>query len=265
VLLAAASYGLFAQETPRPSFQIASVKLNTDNPPNRMQRPLPGGRWSARNANLQMIILTAYGIQPYQLSGGPSWMESDGFDIEAKADGNASNAQMLLMLQSLLADRFKLAVHRETRELPVYDLTAAKGAFHPPPPKQGGCETLDPTAPPHPGPMPCGMIRTGFSGFLDGYNVEMSKVVYSLASVMGRPVIDRTGFTGTLDLHLKFTPDTSTQGLPGGALGAAPADPDSARPNVFEALQEQLGLKLTSSKGPVEVLIIDHVARPTAN
>ncbi len=265
VLLAAASYGLFAQSTPRPEFQAASIKLNTENPPNRMQRPFPGGRWSSRNAHLQMIILTAYGIQPYQLIGGPNWMTSDGFDIEAKADGEASTAQMLLMLQSLLADRFKLAVHRETREQPVYSLTAAKGTFNPPPPKEGGCAPLDPTAPPQPGPMPCGMVRTGLSGFLDGYNIEISKVVYSLASVLGRPVLDHTGFTGTLDLHLKFTPDAATQGLPGGALGAPPADPDPSRPNIFEAVQEQLGLKLTSSKGPVEVLIIDHVERPTAN
>lgn len=265
VLLAAASYGVFAQDVPRPSFQVASIKPNTTNPPNRMQRPLPGGRWSSRNATLQMMILTAYGIQPYQLIGGPNWMEADGFDIEAKADGEASTSQILLMLQSLLADRFKLAMHRETREQPVYNLTAAKGAFNPPAPKQGGCEPLDPTAPPHPGPMPCGMIRTGFSGFLDGYNVEISKVVYSLASVMGRPVIDHTGFTGALDLHLKFTPDATTPGLPGGALGVPPADPDPSRPNIFDALQEQLGLKLTSSKGPVEVLIIDHVERPTAN
>jgi uncharacterized protein (TIGR03435 family) len=265
VLLAAASYGLFGQTTPRPQFQAASVKLNTENPPNRMQRPLPGGRWSSRNANLEMLILTAYGIQTYQLIGGPNWMESDGFDIEAKADGEASTSQILLMLQSLLADRFNLAVHRETREQPVYTLTGANGAFNPPPPKGGGCEPLDPSAPPHPGPMPCGMVRTGLSGFLDGYNLEMSKVVYSLASVTGRPVIDRTGFTGTIDLHLKFTPDATTQGLPGGALGAAPPDPDPSRPTLFAALEEQLGLKLTSSKGPVEVLVIDHVERPTAN
>jgi uncharacterized protein (TIGR03435 family) len=264
-LLAAATYGLFAQSTPRPEFQAASVKLNTTNPPNRMQRPLPGGRWSSRNAHLQMIILTAYGIQPYQLIGGPNWMESDGFDIEAKADGEASTSQILLMLQSLLADRFKLAVHRETREQPVYNLTAAKGTFNPPPPKEGGCEPLDPTAPPHPGAIPCGMIRMGFSGFLDGYKVQVSDVVKSLASVMGRPVIDHSGFTGRLDLHLKFTPDATTQGLPGGAVGAPPADPDPSRPNIFEALQEQLGLKLTSSKGPVEVIVIDHVERPTGN
>ena len=264
VVLAAASYAVFAQSAPRPEFQAASVKLNTTNPPNRMQRPLPGGRWTSRNVNLQMLILTSYEIQPYQLIGGPNWMESDGFDIEAKADGDASTAQLLLMLQSLLADRFKLAVHRETRELPVYGLTSARGSFQPPPPKEGACQPIDPTVPPHPG-IPCGMVLTGFSGSLDGNKILMSNLVKSLAGVMGRPVIDQTGFAGSVDLHLKFTPDTSTPGLPGGSLGAAPADPDPSRPNIFEAVQEQLGLKLTAARGPVEVMIIDHVERPTAN
>jgi uncharacterized protein (TIGR03435 family) len=265
VLLAAATFTVFAQETPRPSFQVASVKLNTDNPPNRMQRPMPGGRWSARNANLQMMILTAYGIQKYQLIGGPSWMESDGYDIEAKADGNASNAQLLLMLQSLLADRFKLSVHRETKELPIYNLAGAKGAFNPPPAKEDGCEPMNPGTPLRAGVMPCGFPRIGMSGFVDAAKITTAQLVATLAMVVGRPVIDQTGFTGTFDLHLKFTPDQATQGLPGGALSATPPDPDPSRPNIFEALQEQAGLKLTSSKGPVEVLVIDHVERPTAN
>jgi uncharacterized protein (TIGR03435 family) len=266
VLLAAAAFGVYAQETPLPKFQVASVKLNTDNPPNRMQRPLPGGRWSARNANLQMMILTAYGIQKYQLMGGPPWMESDGYDIEAKADGEASNAQILLMLQSLLADRFKLTVHRETKELPTYSLSGAKGAFNPPPADEKGCAPMIPGAPPQPGTMPCGFPRVGMSGSLDAAKVTMAQLVSTLAMVVGRPVVDQTGFKGMFDLHLKFTPDQTTQGLPGGAVGAAPAtEPDPTRPNIFAALQEQVGLKLTSSKGPVEVLVIDHVERPTAN
>jgi uncharacterized protein (TIGR03435 family) len=241
------------------------VKLNTDNPPNRMQRPLPGGRWTARNVNLQMMILTAYGIQRYQLIGGPAWLESDGYDIEAKAEGEASNAQMLLMLQSLLADRFKLAVHRETKELPTYNLSGAKGPFNPPPPDEKGCAPMVPGAPMQPGTMPCGFPRIGMSGMIDAAKVGMPQMVGTLAAVVGRPVIDQTGFMGTFDVHLKFTPDTNTQGLPGGALGAAPPAPDPSRPDIFSALQEQLGLKLTSSKGPVEVLVIEHAERPSAN
>jgi uncharacterized protein (TIGR03435 family) len=265
VLLAAASYGVFAQNEPRPAFQAASVKPNTDNPPNRMIHPLPGGRLTARNANLLMLLVNAYGVQRYQVIGGPAWLETDGFDIEAKPEGEASVAQVALMLQSLLADRFKLALHRDTHQLPVYDLAAAKSNFNPPVPKEGGCASLDSASPPTPGSIPCGMVRIGFSGIMDGASVIMANFVKSLAGVLGSPVIDRTGFTAAFDIHLKFTPDTSTQGLPGGALGATPPEPDPTRPNIFDALQEQLGLKLTSSKGPVEVLVIDHVERPTAN
>jgi uncharacterized protein (TIGR03435 family) len=264
VLLAATAYGLFAQDT-APVFQAASVKPNTTNPPNHMFRPLPGGRITARNATLQMLILTAYGVQPYQLSGGPVWMETDGFDIEASPDHEAGVKEALLMVQSLLADRFKLALHRETRQLPVYDLTAAKGSFNPPAPKQGGCASLDSGSPPPPGSIPCGMVRMGFSGVLNGNSVQMGNFVKALATVMGRPVIDRTSFTGALDIDMTFTPDSNTQGLPGGALGAAPPVPDPSRPSIFDVLQEQFGLKLISSKGPVEVLVIDHVERPTAN
>jgi uncharacterized protein (TIGR03435 family) len=263
-LLAAASYGVFAQETPRPSFEAASVKLSTDNPPNRMQRPLPGGRWSAKNATLAMMIVTAYKVQRYQLVAGPSWMESDGFDIEATAGSDSKTPQLLLMLQSLLADRFKLAMHRATRELPVYHLAAAKGSFNPPPPDPG-CVQSDPAAPAARGGVPCGNLRIGMSGSVDGSKVPMQQLVPTLAAIVGRPVIDGTGFTGMFDVHLKFTPDQATQGLPGGSLNAAPPDPDPTRPNIFAALEEQLGLRLTSSKGPVEVLVIDHVERPAAN
>ena len=265
VLLAAATYGAFAQDAPRPSFQVASVKLNTENPPNRMLRPMPGGRLTARNASLEQLILVAYSVQRYQLIGGPSWMGTDGFDIEAKGEGEPNSAQMLQMLQSLLADRFKLSLHRETKELPVYNLTGARGAFNPPAPQESGCVPLDPTGPPQRGSLPCGMPRIGMSGVIDAAKVSTAQLVMTLATVLGRPVIDQTGFKGVFDVHLKFTPDQGTQGLPGGALGAPPADIDPSRPNVFGALQEQLGLKLTSSKGPVEVLVIDHVERPTAN
>jgi len=265
VLLAAAAFGLYGQETPRPSFQVASVKLNTENPPNRILRPMPGGRLTARNASLQQLIVVAYRVQKYQLIGGPSWMETDGFDIEAKGDGDANPNQTIQMLQSLLGDRFKLALHRETRQLPVYDAIGAKGAFHPPAPEENGCVPMDPTGPPPRGALPCGVPRIGMSGVIDAAKATMPQLVMTLAMVLGRPVIDQTGFKGTFDVHLKFAPDGNTQGLPGGALGAAPPDPDPSMPNIFGALQEQLGLKLTSSKGPVEVLVIDHVERPTAN
>jgi uncharacterized protein (TIGR03435 family) len=264
ILLAAAAFGLYAQEAPRPSFQVASVKPNTDNPPNRSQHPLPGGRWSAKNATLAMMIVTSYKVQRYQLVGGPSWIESDGFDIEATADPDAKAPQLLLMMQSLLADRFKLTMHRENKELPVYNLSGARGTFNPPPP-DSGCVPPDPAAPPAPGATPCGNMRIGMSGSVDGASVPMGQLVATLAAILGHPVIDKTSYTGMFDVHLKFTPDQLTQGLPGGSVGADLPDPDPTRPDFLTAVQEQVGLKLTSSKGPVEVLVIDHVERPTAN
>jgi uncharacterized protein (TIGR03435 family) len=167
------------------------------------------------------------------------------------------------MLQSLLADRFKLTLHRESRELPIYNLVGAKGSFNPPAPDP--CPEPDTAVPAARGGVPCHNLRIGMSGSVDGTNAPMPQLVATLAAIVGRPVIDQTGFTGTLDVHLKFAPDQLTQGLPGGAVNAAPPDPDPARPDIFSALQEQLGLKLTSSKGPVEVLVIDRVERPTAN
>jgi uncharacterized protein (TIGR03435 family) len=265
VLLAAAAYGVFAQSTPRPEFQVASVKPNTANPQRHMVRSQPGGRLITENAYLLQLILAAYDVQPYQVVGGPSWLNTDGYDIEAKPEGQASQAQMWLMVQSLLADRFKLALHRDTRELPVYTLTAAKGSFSPPAPKEGGCVRAEPGSPPQPGSIPCGFARIGMSGQIDSGKARMAEFVRGLAGIVGRPVIDRTGFTGEFDVHLTFTPDENTPGLPGGTLSAAPPAPDPTRPSIFDALQEQLGLKLSASKGPVEVLVIDHVERPTAN
>ena len=267
VLLIAVAWGLFAQSEPRPTFQVASVKLNTANPQHKIVRPQSGGRLMAENAPLLMLIQNAYGVQAYQVVGGPGWINTDGYDIEAKPDGETSTAQMWLMLQSLLAERFKLAVHRETREQPVYTVTSAKGRFNPPAPKDDGCVISQPGAPPQPGTFPCGRVGINMapSGLqMGGRKALMAEVVRTLAMVMGRPVVDQTGFTGEFDLNLSFAPDESTQGLPGAGPGAFPPS-DPSKPNIFAALEEQTGLKLTSSKGPVEVLVIDHVERPSAN
>ena len=228
------------------------------------------------NAPLMMLIQNAYAVQASQVVGGPAWINSEGYDIEAKPEGNTDRPQMWLMLQSLLSDRFKLALHRETREFPVYALTMTKGGLKPPPPNAGSCVTIDPSAPPRPGAplgFPCGRVGVmgSPSGLLQmqGGKVPMPELVRVLAMVMGRPVVDRTGVTGEFDVHLEFSPDETTMGLPGaggpGDPGGPPLATDPGRPNIFAALQEQLGLKLSSAKGPVEVLVIDHVERPTAN
>ncbi len=277
ILLVVAALGMFGQQAARPEFQVASIKPNTAVGARGMGvRALPGGRLTTLNAPLMMLIQNAYTVQASQVVGGPSWINSEGYDIEAKPEGNTDREHMWLMLQSLLADRFKLALHRETKELPIYTLTVTKGGLKPPPPNAGTCATFDPAAPPRPGAplgFPCGKvgIMGSPSGLLQmqGGKVLMPELVRILGMVMGRQVSDRTGVTGEFEVHLEFTPDESTMGLPGSGgkddPGGPPLATDPARPNIFAALQEQLGLKLTPAKGPVDVLVIDHVERPTAN
>ena len=226
--------------------------------------PFTGDRFVVHQATPLDLITTAYHVGADAVTGGPPGLEFDHYDIVASTPPGTTDKDTAAMLQSLLADRFKLALHRETRELPVYNLVAAKGAFNPPPPDPA-CAEPDTAVPAARGAMPCRNLRIGMSGSVDGGNAPMSQLVATLAAIVGRPVIDQTGFTGTLDVHLKFAPDQSTQGLPGGAISVASPEPDPSRPDILSALQEQLGLRLTSSKGPVEVLVIDHVERPTAN
>ncbi len=276
--LLALAVSVSAQSAP-PSFQVASIKANNEHPPRRIARPLPAG-YTAENASLKMLITNAYSLQSFQLIGGPAWMEADGYDITAKSDTAIDRATALQMLQVLLAERFALKVHRETKELPVYELTIAKGGPKLPPSKEGSCIAAPanggPMPPPGPGQPPalrCGNALIGFSGTVAGGKLKMADLVRTLANIMGRPVVDHTGFTDEFDLKLSFSPDQATEGMampvgmatpPGVAPGSMPPS-DSDRPSIFAALQEQLGLKLSSAKGPVEVLVVDHVERPSAN
>jgi uncharacterized protein (TIGR03435 family) len=276
ILLVIAAYGVFGQQAARPEFQVASVKPNTATVHRGMMvLPQPGGRFTAENAPLLLIMQNAYAVQAFQIVGGPSWINSERYDIEAKPEGEVDRKQMWLMLQTLLADRFKLALHRETRELPLYTLSVTRSPKLIPP-KDGGCVALASDAPPPPpGPGqagPCGRVVIAMSPAglkMEGSKVPMSELVRVLAVVMGRPVLDKTEFTAEFEVHLEFTPDESTMGLPGARGPRDPGGPaiatDPDRPTVFAALQEQLGLKLSPAKGPVEVLVIDHVERPTAN
>jgi len=276
IVLLAAAYGLFGQTPERPAFQAASIKPNTEaHPFGRLVRPQPGGRLTSQNAPLLMLIQNAYSVQAFQVVGGPDWVNTAGYDIEAKPEVNTDRAPMWLMLQTLLADRFKLALHRETRELPLYALTVGKNGFKPPAPKEGLCISLPPDAPPPPpgSQAQCGFVRINMSPAaglkMEGGKVKTAELIRMLAAAMGRPVLDRTGFTGEFDVQLSFTPDESTMGLPGARgprdVGGPQLATDPDRPTLIAALQEQLGLKLVTAKGPVEVLVIDHVERPTEN
>ncbi len=226
----------------------------------------------------QQMISIAYGVERFQISGGPSWLPSERFDIEAKMDAATSDALKKLsqdqrvlaqqqMLQALLADRFQLKVHRETKELTMYTLVIAKGG-----PKLQEAKPGDtyPNAPPfpdgtHPG---AGSMRGSvLSGEVTAQAVPIARLAHDLMLMLGHPVSDETELKGVYDFKLQFTPDDRLQppsGLaPNERLPVPPADSNS--PSLFDALQEQLGLKLESGKGPVEVIVIDHAERPSAN
>ena len=270
-----AAISLSGQTQPRPKFEVASVKPSSEQ---RFMavRPLRGGRLAA-TATVRMHIINAFGLAPYQVVGGPAWIDSDRYAIDAKAEkSDASRADLMLMLQSLLEDRFQLRSHRETRDLPAYALVVSKGGPKLPVPKDVACvdPNSDPgSAPGQPPTVPCGRVKIVMDSSrvqMIGAAVPMAELAKMLSGALGRSVIDKTGYTAKFDLHLEFTPDLGTAGLPAGAVPAAdpsgaPAPADVVNPSIFTAVQEQLGLKLESSKSPVEVLVIDSVAKPTAN
>jgi bla regulator protein blaR1 len=263
-----------------PKFEVASIKPDLEHG-GMAVRPLPG-RLIA-DASVRLLMQNAYAVPPFQIEGGPAWVDSERYAVDAKAGGNANRAQIFLMLQSLLEDRFQLKTHRETRELPVYTLVAARGGLKLPPPKEGGCVNPDADAPPDwaegrmagrmPPPQPgkppsprCGSINVMLAASgarMQGGKLPMPEFVRVLSTVLGRTVIDKSGFTGLFDVQVDFVPDETTPALPAPPPGAAPLDFNG--PSILTAMQQQLGLRLESSKGPVEVIIVDYIERPSAN
>jgi uncharacterized protein (TIGR03435 family) len=263
VLMVAAAYGVFGQADVHPAFADVSIKLNTSNWNERFRHPMGLGA----NSSLLLLIQFVYAVHdsPYQghwlpwpssqIIGGPAWMNSEGYDIKVDPGANTDPKQLWPMWETLLADRFQLRLHRETRELPVYILTAAgTGLKLPASAKDLGCVSFLPGTPPHPvpGKVDCGYIAGPYSGStsrtlkIEGSKVRMADLARELTMVLDRTVFDRTGFTGDFDLNLSFPPGEAYRGLPG-------------------ALEEQLGLKLAAAQAPVEVLVIDHAQRPALN
>jgi len=259
------------------TFEVTSVKANKSGDGRVMIAMPPTGRYTATNVPLAILIRQSYNLQPFQVIGAPDWTTSDRFDIVAKPPDGFSPDQLRPMVRALLADRFKLKAHMETREMPIYALVLAKSDGKLGPnlkTAKTDCAALargrrgggPPPAPPQPGqPMDCGFMIG--NGNMNAGGMPMAELARSLAGFVNRIVIDKTGLTGNYDFQLTYTPEGrgGILGLPPGAppLGAdAPAgDPNS--PSLFTALQEQLGLKLDSQKGPVEVLVIDSVEQPT--
>ena len=267
-----------AADTGKITFEVASVKPNRSNSGPQNIQLLPSGLLTVTGFPLRQLIQIAYGSEaiqtPGQLVGGASWLASDRFDINAKAEGTlGADAQgrptrVIAMLRSLLEDRFQVKVHTESRDVPIYALVLAnKGAkfgtlFKP---STANCYTRE-SPPPPPGTPPdparqCG-IRGG-NGNVTYVSVTMQQIASSLANypVVSRPVMDRTGLQGKYDLHMEFTPAFIASPNGDGSQVANPAA-DSG-PNLFTALVEQAGLKLQGEKGMVEFLVIDRAERPT--
>ena len=243
----------------RPLFEVASVKLNRTGG-RTANTILPGGRYSATNVPLRMMIRSAYGIQDLQLVGGPTWMNSDGYDVVAKAEGNPPLDQLFAMVRRLLEDRFKLVAHRDTRDMPLFALMTVS-------PDGSGAglrrSTADCSASPSGSPRPVATPRCGILlnvGEVRGTGAALAQLASSLSPFVGRIVRDQTGLTGPFDFEMHFTPNE----IPA-ALRGTPSLPsvDPNGPSLFTALREQLGLRLEATTGPVDVLVVDRVERPT--
>ncbi len=254
-----------AQSQP-PAFDVAAIKPAADTQQFSFSYVEPGGRYIGKNMTLRLLIKTAYGVHDSQIVGGPSWIDSAHWDINAKAEGYKDAAafrdQARLMVRPLLTDRFKLTMHHEQRELPVYALVVAKpGAFGPnfrrdderdcdkpvPPiaPAEGAAEPA--------GPMPCGA---------DGFNprhlwARAMTLSYMLIGIsrtnLDRVVVDHTGLTGKFDWEVQWVPEDLR-------VDAAKR-PEG--PSIFQAFRDQLGLKLEPTRDRVDVLVIDRAERPT--
>jgi uncharacterized protein (TIGR03435 family) len=236
-----------------PSFEVATIKPSNPDAPGKAFR-VSGRQFSTLNTTLSDMLTFAYDLHAKQIEGGPDWLNKDKYDVTAKPDGEGqpNSKQWKVMLQKLLADRFQLKFHREKKELPVYAIVIAKS----------GSKLTKSEGDPNGLP---GLFFRGL-GDLPARNANMTDFAGLLqAAVLDRPVVDQTGLSGRFDFELKWTPDESQFTSLGPHVPAPAADNPNAPPDLFTAMQEQLGLKLESTKAPVDVLAIDGVQKPSAN
>jgi uncharacterized protein (TIGR03435 family) len=226
---------VWAQTAPVPRFEVVSVKpslAESGNSGITTRR----GTLKASNVSLKRCIIGAYGIGPHQVVGGPAWLDSDRFEIDARADKSVNRDDtLMLMLQGVLADRFQLTLHRETRTVSAFLLEVARNG----PKLQKTADDGDSST-------------NSRHGGLDARNTDMDLFAKVLARNVELPVVNRTGLPGRFDFKLEWTPDGDRQ------------KPDSA-PSIFTALEEQLGLRLRTAKAPVDVVVIDRAEKPGPN
>jgi uncharacterized protein (TIGR03435 family) len=265
LLVIGTATALAAAQASSPRFEVVSVTVNTAGENAQTLFGFPGGRFAVINLTLLEIIRGAWGRDfagRNRIEGGPAWLNSTRFDIDARWAGSPSPEQRWQMVRAMLADRFSLVTHIEQREMAVYALSVTKGALRP---GLGVSNAICPTTagpppPPPPGTRPsnCGVLLgpEGLSG--DGASMwQLALVLGNLPSV-GRTVVDRTGLSGRYDFTVEYTRS------PPSPTGVASPPPNEG-PSIFTALQEQLRLKLEATRAPVEILIVDRAAMPTPN
>jgi uncharacterized protein (TIGR03435 family) len=263
-----------AQPTDRPQFEVASIKPSAGDGIMNV-RPLPG-RLTA-DATLPVLMQYAYGVQPFQIVGGPGWVSSTHYEIDARAGAAVDRERLFLMLQPLIEDRFRLKTHREMKDVPVFRLASDRRGLKLPAPRESACVESPADAAlewagggrmavpgglaPAKGRCGSAIVALGPRGaHLRGGRIAMSELARVLSGVLGRPVLDTTGVTAPFDVELDFVPDDATPAIP-------PPPPGSgiSGPSIGAALQQQLGLRLEPANGAVEVIVVDQAERPSAN
>jgi uncharacterized protein (TIGR03435 family) len=236
-LLGAASS--LAQNLPsKPAFEVAAIKPSTAGPGSSGSHSR-NGRLTIDNMTLKEIMMWAYGVQAYQISGGPNWMTADRFQVDAKAEDKVPGEQLRLMMQTLLAERFQLTFHREKKEMTAYALVVAKSGMKIKPVEGEGSST-----------------NTN-NGKMTAKHVSMQRLAEVLSRQLGLPVVDETHVAGGFDFTLEWSNDRQQR--------AAAETGANEGPSIFTALPEQLGLKLETRKVPVEILVVDRAERPSDN
>jgi uncharacterized protein (TIGR03435 family) len=252
---------IFAQST-RPAFDSFEVATVKPTPPDwrggRWIRMLTAHEFAARNHTAKTLIAAAYNLNPKAISGGPAWVQNEPYDITAKAPGEVrpNLDEQMAMLRQLLGERYKLNFHREPKELAVYAISIAKGG------SKLKETTMTPDALPE-GPPPLVFVVSPQLIRLPARYATIKE----LASVMqraalDRPVVDQTGLTARFDFDLEWTPDETQFG---GAFPRPPAADEAAKPGLFAAMQQQLGLRMEATRGTVSTFVIDQIQRPTDN
>lgn len=239
---------LFAQRPAGPpAFEVASIKPSLDPPGSVVGIFESKSGIDAKNVTLKRCVRGAYNIPEPQIAGGPKWIDQDRYYIDAKTAAPAGDRDLMLMLQTLLADRFKLVLHREQRPIAGYRLVLAKGGLKAPA-----------SAP------DSGSAGNSQRGRIEAEGYTMAQLALKLAEALRQPVVDATGVTGKFDFKLEWMPD-DMRAKPPSAEQRGGGAPDAGGPSIFAALPEQLGLKLESAKLPAEVIVIDSAGKPGEN